>query len=37
MFHFPPLAFDTYEFSVEWCRITGTGLPHSEIFGSQPA
>jgi hypothetical protein len=37
MFHFPPLAFGTYGFSAEWCRITDTGLPHSEIFGSQPA
>ena len=37
MFHFPPLAFRTYEFSAECCRITDNGLPHSEIPGSKPA
>jgi hypothetical protein len=37
MFHFPPLAFRTYEFSTKWCRISSTGLPHSEISGSKPA
>ena len=37
MFHFPPLAFRTYEFSAKWCRISGTGLPHSDISGSKPA
>ena len=37
MFHFPPLAFRTYAFSAKWCRISGTGLPHSDISGSKPA
>ena len=27
----------TYEFSAEWSRMTGTGLPHSEIPGSKCA
>ena len=29
------LLFWTYEFSSEWCDITRTGLPHSEIRGSK--
>ena len=37
MFHFSPFAFHTYEFSMECCRITDNGFPHSEIPGSKPA
>ena len=34
MFQFPRLPSDAYVFSAGYCRITGSGLPHSEIRGS---
>jgi hypothetical protein len=36
MFQFPRLPSNAYEFSAERHRITGAGLPHSEIRGSMP-
>jgi hypothetical protein len=33
MFQFPGLSSVSYEFRYRWYRITGTGLPHSEICG----
>ena len=36
MFQFPRLPSIAYEFSDERRRITGAGLPHSEIRGSMP-
>ena len=35
IFQFPPFALRTYEFSTEFRPMTGGGLPHSEIAGSQ--
>ena len=32
----PGVAFYPYEFRIKSCRITGMGLPHSEILGSKP-
>ena len=36
MFQFPRLPSIAYVFSDERRRITGAGLPHSEIRGSKP-
>ena len=36
MFQFPRLPSIAYVFSNERRRITGAGLPHSEIRGSMP-
>jgi hypothetical protein len=36
MFQFPRLPSIAYVFSDERRRITGAGLPHSEIRGSMP-
>jgi hypothetical protein len=33
MFQFPGLSSVSYGFRYRWYRITGTGLPHSEICG----
>ncbi len=33
MFQFPGLSSVSYGFRYGWYRITGTGLPHSEICG----
>jgi hypothetical protein len=35
MFQFSRLPSDAYVFSVERCRITSIGFPHSEIRGSK--
>ena len=37
MFHFSPFAFVSYEFTNEYCNMTCSGLPHSEIVGSEAA
>ena len=37
MFQFPQLARTAYEFSSTYCDMTRSGLPHSDIAGSQAA
>ena len=35
MFHFPPFAACTYEFSTCYYVLPRSGLPHSDILGSK--